>query len=200
MGHLRSTVAHGTTAAAYRIWRMKSICPPRLAAESACPSLNLDVIHACGFVDPEAEPVILTAADSGDHDEASENVDKWTNTLAHSAGGPGESITTSLQTANPCTDQESNGLPMPKGSLHLIIRNQASDAKVSESLKRRDSCQSYVRAASAHGFRSCSSGQRSKTQGRTIGAEVQQGPAFKLIFATKKEFNSFLKNSSAIMS
>ena len=90
MYNLRSTVAVGPKPKALpnTIWRMEDISTPKLAAESGYVSPNLDVIYGFGFADLGAEPVILTAPDSGGRYYMIEIVDMYTNAFAYPAGGP----------------------------------------------------------------------------------------------------------------
>src|SRR5215470_11387495 len=89
MYNLRSTVAVGPESKAppNQIWRMEDISTPKLAAESGYVSPNLDVVYGFGFADLGAEPVILTAPDSGGRYYMIEIVDMWTNAFAYPAGG-----------------------------------------------------------------------------------------------------------------
>ena len=89
MYNLRSTVAVGPRPKAppNDIWRMEDISTPKLAAESGYVSPNLDVVYGFGFADLGAEPVILTAPDSGGRYYMIELVDMWSNAFAYPAGG-----------------------------------------------------------------------------------------------------------------
>src|SRR5215470_12238648 len=89
MYNLRSTVAVGphSKAPPNEIWRMEDISTPKLAAESGYVSPNVDVVYGFGFADLGAEPVILTAPDSGGRYYMIEIVDMWTNAFAYPAGG-----------------------------------------------------------------------------------------------------------------
>lgn len=58
-----------------------------MGAESGYVSRNLDVIYGFGFADLGAEPVILTAPDSGGRYYMIEIVDMWTNAFAYPADG-----------------------------------------------------------------------------------------------------------------
>ena len=50
-------------------------------------SPNVDVVYGFGFADLQAEPIILTAPDSGGRYYMIEIVDMWTNAFAYPAGG-----------------------------------------------------------------------------------------------------------------
>ena len=89
MYNLRSTVAFGEhpKAPPGEIWRLEDITTPKLAAESGYVSPNVDVVYGFGFADLAAEPVILTAPDSGGRYYMIEIVDMYTNAFAYPAGG-----------------------------------------------------------------------------------------------------------------
>jgi hypothetical protein len=89
MYNLRSTVAFGPKPKAKpnTIWRLDDISTPQLSAESGYVSPNVNVIYGFGFVDLGAEPVILTAPDSGGRYYMIEVVDMWTNAFVYPAGG-----------------------------------------------------------------------------------------------------------------
>ncbi len=89
MYNLRASVAFGAKPKAQPndIWRMENISTPKLAAESGYVSPNLDVVYGFGFADLGAEPVILTAPDSGGRYYMIEICDMWTNAFAYPAGG-----------------------------------------------------------------------------------------------------------------
>jgi DNA sulfur modification protein DndE len=89
MYNLRSTVAFGPKPKAPpgQIWRMEDISTPTLSAESGYVSPNVDVVYGFGFVDLGAEPVILTAPDSGGRYYMIEICDMYTNAFAYPAGG-----------------------------------------------------------------------------------------------------------------
>ena len=89
MYNLRSTVAVGPRPKALpgQIWRMEDISTPKLAAESGYVSPNLDVVYGFGFADLGAEPIILTAPNSGGRYYMIEICDMWTNAFAYPAGG-----------------------------------------------------------------------------------------------------------------
>ena len=89
MYNLRSTVAFGEhpKAPPGEIWRLEDITTPKLAAESGYVSPNVDVVYGFGFVDLAAEPVILTAPNSGGRYYMIEIVDMYTNAFAYPAGG-----------------------------------------------------------------------------------------------------------------
>ena len=90
MYNLRSTVAFGPKPKAKpnEIWRLEDISTPKLSAESGYVSPNVNVIYGFGFADLGAEPVILSAPDSGGRYYMIEIVDMWTNAFAYPAGGP----------------------------------------------------------------------------------------------------------------
>ena len=89
MYNLRSTVAFGPKPKAKpnEIWRLEDISTPKLSAESGYVSPNVNVIYGFGFADLGAEPVILSAPDSGGRYYMIEIVDMWTNAFAYPAGG-----------------------------------------------------------------------------------------------------------------
>ena len=89
MYNLRNTVAFGDNPKAPpgQIWRLEDIATPKLAAESGYVSPNVDVLYGFGFADLSAEPVILTAPNSGGRYYMIEVVDMWTNAFAYPAGG-----------------------------------------------------------------------------------------------------------------
>ncbi|CAK6691856.1 hypothetical protein ICNINCKA_01095 [Synechococcus sp. CBW1107] len=89
MYSLHSTMAVGPKpkAAPNSMWRMEDTSTPQSAAESGYVSSNFDVIDGFGFADLGAEPVILTAPDSGGRSCMIEIVDMWTNAFAYPAGG-----------------------------------------------------------------------------------------------------------------
>jgi hypothetical protein len=89
MYNLRSTVAFGPKPKAKpnEIWRLEDISTPKLSAESGYVSPNVNVIYGFGFADLGAEPVILSAPDSGGRYYMVEIVDMWTNAFAYPAGG-----------------------------------------------------------------------------------------------------------------
>ncbi len=67
MYNLRDTVVFGDKPKALpgQIWRLEDISTPKLAAESGYVSPNVDVVYGFGFADLAAEPIILTAPNSG---------------------------------------------------------------------------------------------------------------------------------------
>ena len=89
MYNLRDTVTFGAKPKAKpnEIWRMEDISTPKLAAESGYVSPNLDVVYGFGFADLGAEPIILTAPDSGGRYYMIEICDMWSNAFAYPAGG-----------------------------------------------------------------------------------------------------------------
>ena len=87
MYNLRSTVAFGPKPKA----PPKTLAPrphrhPDLCGESGYVSPNVNVIYGFGFADLGAEPVILTAPDSGGRYYMIEIVDMWTNAFVYPAG------------------------------------------------------------------------------------------------------------------
>src|SRR5262245_30872684 len=88
MYNLRSTVAFGPNAKAQpnTLWRLENISTPTLSAESGYVSPNVNVVYGFGFADLGAEPIILTAPDSGGRYYMIEVVDMWTNAFAYPAG------------------------------------------------------------------------------------------------------------------
>ena len=89
MYNLRDTVTFGAKPKAKpnEIWRMEDISTPKLAAESGYVSPNLDVVYGFGFADLGAEPIILSAPDSGGRYYMIEICDMWSNAFAYPAGG-----------------------------------------------------------------------------------------------------------------
>lgn len=89
MYNLRASVALGPKAKALPndIWRMEDISTPKLAAESGYVSPNLDVVYGFGFADLGAEPVILSAPNSGGRYYMVEICDMYSNAFAYPAGG-----------------------------------------------------------------------------------------------------------------
>ena len=89
MYNLRDTVAFGDKPKARpgEIWRLEDIATPKLAAELGYVSPNVDVLYGFGFADLGAEPVILTAPDSGGRYYMVEVVDMYSNAFAYPAGG-----------------------------------------------------------------------------------------------------------------
>ena len=89
MYNLRDTVAFGDKPKARpgEIWRLEDIATPKLAAKSGYVSPNVDVLYGFGFADLGAEPVILTAPDSGGRYYMVEVVDMYSNAFAYPAGG-----------------------------------------------------------------------------------------------------------------
>ncbi len=89
MYNLRSSVAFGPKPKARpnTFWRLDDISTPALSAESGYVSPNANVIYGFGFADLGAEPVILTAPDSGGRYYMIEIVDMWTNAFVYPAGG-----------------------------------------------------------------------------------------------------------------
>ncbi len=89
MYNLRSSVAFGPKPKAKpnTFWRLDDISTPELSAESGYVSPNANVIYGFGFADLGAEPVILTAPDSGGRYYMIEVVDMWTNAFVYPAGG-----------------------------------------------------------------------------------------------------------------
>jgi hypothetical protein len=67
MYDLRDTVSFGDKPKAPpgQVWRLEDITTPKRAAESGYVSPNVDVAYGFGFADLAAEPVILTAPNSG---------------------------------------------------------------------------------------------------------------------------------------
>lgn len=89
MYNLRSTVAVGPTPKALpnTFWRLEDISTPTLSAESGYVSPNVNVVYGFGFADLGAEPIILSAPDSGGRYYMIEMVDMYTNVFAYPAGG-----------------------------------------------------------------------------------------------------------------
>ena len=89
MYNLRDLVAFGDKPKAKPgdLWRLEDIATPKLAAESGYVSPNVDVVYGFGFADLGAEPVILTAPDSGSRYYMVEVVDMYTHAFAYPAGG-----------------------------------------------------------------------------------------------------------------
>ena len=89
MYNLRDSVAFGDKPKAKPgdLWRLEDIATPKLAAESGYVSPNVDVVYGFGFADLGAEPVILTAPNSGSRYYMVEVVDMYTNAFAYPAGG-----------------------------------------------------------------------------------------------------------------
>ncbi len=89
MYNLRHSVAFGAKPKAEpgALWRLDDISTPKLSAESGYVSPNVDVVYGFGFADLGAEPVILSAPDSGGRYYMVEVVDMYTNAFAYPAGG-----------------------------------------------------------------------------------------------------------------
>ena len=88
MYNLRAAVAFGPNPKAQpnTIWKLEDISTPELSQESGYVSPNVDVLYGFGFADLAAEPVILTAPDSGGRYYMIEIVDMWSNAFAYPAG------------------------------------------------------------------------------------------------------------------
>jgi hypothetical protein len=88
MYNLRAAVCFGSKPKAVpnTFWRLEDISTPALSAESGYVSPNVNVVYGFGFADLAAEPVILSAPDSGGLYYMIEIVDMWTNAFAYPAG------------------------------------------------------------------------------------------------------------------
>jgi len=78
----------GARARPNAIWRIDNIATPEIAQQSGYVTPNVNVVYGFGFMDLAAEPVILSAPDSGGRYYMIEVCDMWTNAFAYPAGGP----------------------------------------------------------------------------------------------------------------
>lgn len=68
------------------IWREADISTPEIAEKAGYVAPNVNTVYGFGFLDLEAEPIVLSVPDSGGRYYVVEIVDMWTNAFAYAGG------------------------------------------------------------------------------------------------------------------